>query len=106
MTASNETRLRAQNQYCGLRCNECEPGTRPRINQCGPGQVLHVWSGGSRRMNQWLKERLLKSYSPSSSSRIGGYGGLGSLRNTSDEKHSGCRKGHTTSSYQVMTQVS
>jgi hypothetical protein len=33
--------LRAQLQYCGLRCNECGPGARARINDCGPGRGLY-----------------------------------------------------------------
>jgi hypothetical protein len=38
---AGEPRLRAQNQYCGLRCNQCEPEALPRINDCGPERVLY-----------------------------------------------------------------
>jgi hypothetical protein len=42
---ANGRSLRAQDQYCGLRCNECGPETSERINDCGPGRVLYCEPG-------------------------------------------------------------
>jgi Tn3 transposase DDE domain len=38
---ANGRSLRAQDQYCGLRCNECGLDARARINDCGPERMFY-----------------------------------------------------------------
>ena len=33
--------MRAQDRYCGLRCDECGPGSPASINDCGPERLLY-----------------------------------------------------------------